>query len=81
MLAEHQYPHLLPKAATKEPPHPETDGLHLEMLRALSKRSFPYLSTPGEHSLQIHLPLYILTQDSYTETRTEIYIFPPNATS
>lgn len=81
MLAQHQYPHLLLKAATKEPPHPETNGLHLEMLRALSKRSFPYLSAQSEHSLQIHLPLYILTQDSYTETRTENYIFPPNAAS
>lgn len=81
MLAQHQYTHLLLKAATKEPPHPETDGLHLEMLRALSKQSFPYLSTQGEHSLQIHLPLYVLTQDIHTETRTENCIFPPDAVS
>lgn len=42
MLAQHQYTHLLLKAATKEPPHPETDGLHLEMLRALSRVFLTY---------------------------------------
>lgn len=41
MLTQHKYTHFLLKAATKEPPHPETDGPHLaETLKVLSKFTF-----------------------------------------